>query len=116
MNYQQERKPGTGRLWVQNKSQHPQAPQFTGELKTPDGRVWRISMWESRDRDTNQFNGFSIKAQAPQQQQTQPQQSYQPQGTPQQGQGWQAPPGGPPDTPPPQGEGDYGTDDPPWNN
>ncbi len=131
MNYQQERKPGNGRVWAQTKSNNPRAPQFTGELKTPDGQVWRISMWESRDRNTGQFNGFSMKAQAPQQQQnpTQPQQQdYQPQGAPQQGyqpqgqQDWQAPPmqnqnpgyqghnvspGGPPDVPPPNGPEDY---------
>lgn len=123
MSYQQERKPGNGRVWAQTKSQNPRAPQFTGELKTPDGQVWRISMWNAFDRNTNQFNGFSMKAQAPQQQQnpTQPQQGYvppqqgyQPQGGPNRdirsnkSQDWQAPPDGPPAAPPAQSEDDYG--------
>lgn len=86
MSYQQQRKPGNGRVWPQTKSQNPKAPKFTGELKTPDGTTWRISLWEAQNKQTGQFDGFSIKSEAPQQQQN-PAQGYQPQ------QNHQAPPG-----------------------
>lgn len=61
--YQQQRKPGSGRLWPNDKGAgNPRAPKFTGELVLLDGRTVRVSMWESfANRGQGPFNGFSLK-------------------------------------------------------
>lgn len=94
--FRQPRKPGNGRVWPQ-KQPGGNKPQFTGEVTLPDGHVMRVSMWEQFARDTNQFNGFSIKLSENTRQgngyqaqagQGQPQgYGYQPQGAPQGGYG-----------------------------
>jgi hypothetical protein len=122
-----DRKPGTGRVWFPKKqSTNPRAPKFSGNLKTPDGKEWRVSVWEAQNKQSGAFDGFSLKLEEPQEQQGgqqgyQPQQAhnqapqgYQPQAAPQQ----QAPQpqngGYQPDDPGPQSQNDYGSTDIPY--
>lgn len=43
-----EHEAGKGMVF-QNKSDNPKAPQWTGHVKDPDGRVWDISLWTHDD-------------------------------------------------------------------
>jgi len=54
------RKPCTGRVWPARQRTSPNSPHFTGEIALPDGRVMRLSVWESTNKQ-GAFNGFSMK-------------------------------------------------------
>ena len=44
-----EHKPGKLSLFENDKGDNPKRPDFTGSGKTPDGRDFKVSVWDNRN-------------------------------------------------------------------
>jgi hypothetical protein len=57
-----QNKPGFGNFFRNKKKDNPKAPDYTGELCTPDGQQWRIAGWL---KEGKKGTFLSLKAEAP---------------------------------------------------
>lgn len=112
-NQQREQRDNDGKVWLNTKSDNPNAPTFTGSGMIA-GRMYWISAWEKRTKDGEVFFSLAFKPkdeqvrEAPQRPAPQPQRTYAQRREPAPGQYDDAGGNFDPNVPPPGSPDDYG--------
>ena len=71
MTYKHE--PGFGSIFINDKKEHEKQPDFTGDIMTPDGKLWKLAGWSKPTKAGKKR--LSLKASDPDERREEPQQS-----------------------------------------
>ena len=60
-----EQKPGQGSLFINNKKEKENQPDFNGSITTPDGKQWKVSGWKKTSGSGIEYTSLSVQEPKP---------------------------------------------------